>query len=178
LPATAVDILEISDCRFPGQVSRSLAAEIGVQDQLGSTTAIAHVNGPLVARLNPFHAELADHIRAGRAQLIVGTDPAIARVTIVRHPALLQEDHRLPAVRTERVILVASVPPVREDGRQIYDPALVEAAAHTHFGISPVWAPTSGEIREQIRLRLPEAETTDDWFHPGRAPPCATGPLG
>lgn len=160
----SVDVLEISDCRFPGQVSRTLAAEIQAQAVGGWTTAVAHVNGPLVARVFPFHPELAEHIRSGAAQLIFDREPVDARLTLVRHPALLRPDVQLPVVTTDALIVIAGVGPEREDGRLVYDPVVVDQTAYTRFGRRPVWAPANETVRDQILQRVPDAETTDDWL--------------
>jgi UDP:flavonoid glycosyltransferase YjiC (YdhE family) len=168
-----VEILEISDCRFPGQISRTLAAEIDAQADAGWRTAVRHVNGPLVARSLPFHAELAGHLQVGRARLLLGRNPIEARVTLIRHPALLEHAvlDQLPPILTDAVVLVAGAGPARDDGTDVYDPAAVEAVAQSTFGRRPLWAPTTSVIRDELLSRLPGAEITEDWFHPDRYQP-------
>ena len=44
-----VDVLMLSDLRFPGGTSHSLAEEIVAQSQVGWSTGLVHVNGPFVS---------------------------------------------------------------------------------------------------------------------------------
>jgi hypothetical protein len=45
-----VDILMVSDLRFPGGTSHSLAEEIAAQAQVGWSTGLVHLNGPGLCR--------------------------------------------------------------------------------------------------------------------------------
>lgn len=169
-PDGSIEILEISDCRFPGQISRSLAAEITAQHDAGWRTTIRHVNGPLVARAHGFHPDLAAHLLDGHARLALDQNPLESRITLIRHPALLDAVGSLPPILTGTVVIVTSVAP-QHDSAAIYDPAAVDALAQKAFGLRPCWAPTTPAIRDQLLDRLPGADVTDDWFHPDRHEP-------
>ena len=45
-----VDVLMLSDLRFPGGTSGSVAEEIAAQAQVGWSTGLVHLNGPVVSR--------------------------------------------------------------------------------------------------------------------------------
>lgn len=164
------EILEISDCRFPGQISRSLAAEITAQHEAGWRTTIRHVNGPLVTTALGFHPDLAAHLLEGHARLALDERPIHSRITLVRHPALVNAVGGLPPIVTEKVVIVASVAP-EQDSVEIYDPAAIDALARQTFGLRPCWAPTTFTIRDELLARLPGAELTEQWFHPNRHEP-------
>lgn len=68
----AVDILDVSDLRFPGGTSHSIAEEISAQAEAGWATGLLQINGPLVAQVRPVNPMIRAQVRAGRAQLMVG----------------------------------------------------------------------------------------------------------
>lgn len=159
-----LEILEISDCRLPGELSRLLADEISVQSEAGWRTGICHVNSRLIRTTSPFHPALADRLRVGQARLLLGGDSVAAHLTIVRHPAaLIGAAAQLPPVHTKVAVIVAEVAPVQDDGKVLYDPASVEAVALELFGIKPRWAPSTPSIRAQLLERLSHADVTDEW---------------
>jgi hypothetical protein len=104
-----VDILMLSDLRFPGGTSHSLAAEIAAQAQVGWSTGLVHMNGPLVSWLRPVNPNIREQIRRSRARLFVGDRPIRTKLVVVRHPAVLQAAFdQLPPIETEHLVLVAN----------------------------------------------------------------------
>ena len=85
-----VDVLMLSDLRFPGGTSGSVAEEIAVQAQGGWSTGVVHLNAPLFSRLRPVNPRIREQLRRGRARLLLGDDPIRTKVVVVRHPAVLE----------------------------------------------------------------------------------------
>jgi hypothetical protein len=137
-----VDILMLSDLRFPGGTSHSLAEEIAAQAQAGWSTGLVHMNGPLISWLRPVFTRIREQIRCGRARLLLSDRLIRAKVVVVRHPAVLQAAaDQLPEIETEHVVIVANAPPLDIDGYRHYRPQVVDRIARERFGVAPVWAP-------------------------------------
>jgi len=158
------DVLMVSDFRFPGRTSHSLAEEIAAQAQIGWSTGLVHLNGPLVSRVAPLSPRIREQIRRGRARLLLGDRPIRTKVVVVRHPAVLQAAaNQLPPIETEHAVLVASAPPIHIDGRRHYDPALVDQIARERFGVAPIWAPMGPLVREAVAPAIPVGLREKDW---------------
>ncbi|HZL75665.1 MAG TPA: hypothetical protein VFB83_09840, partial [Propionibacteriaceae bacterium] len=133
-----VDVLMLSDLRFPGGTSHSLAEEIVAQSEVGWSTGLVHVNGPFVSWLRPVNPRIREQIRRGRARLFVGDGLIRAKLVVVRHPAVLQAGaDQLPPIETEHLVVVANAPPVDIDGFRHYRPQVVDRIAREQFGVPP-----------------------------------------
>jgi len=161
-----VDILMLSDLRFPGGTSHSLAEEIAAQAQAGWSTGLVHMNGPLVSWLRPVNTRIREQIRRGTARLLLGDRPIRTKVVVVRHPAVLQAAaDQLPGIETEQVVLVANAPPVDIDGYRHYRPQLVDRIARERFAVDPIWAPIGPLVRESIASEIPAGLREQDWVN-------------
>ena len=85
-----VDVLMLSDFRFPGVTSHSIAEEIAAQAQAGWSTGLVHTNGPLVSRVTPVNPEALPAIPSGSTQHSSGAD---------QNPASRPRSGRLPGNR-------------------------------------------------------------------------------
>jgi len=85
-----VDVLVVSDLRFPGGTSHSVAEEIIAQAQAGWSTGLVHLNGPLLSKVRAVNPRIRDQLRRGAATLFVGDRSLRAKVVVVRHPGVLQ----------------------------------------------------------------------------------------
>jgi hypothetical protein len=63
-----VDVLMLSDLRFPGGTSHSLAEEIAAQAEAGWSTGLIHLNGPLMSWLRPINPRIREQVRRGRCR--------------------------------------------------------------------------------------------------------------
>ncbi|SDD03927.1 glycosyltransferase family protein [Auraticoccus monumenti] len=162
-----VDVLDISDLRFPGGTSHSVAEEIQAQATAGWTTGLVHLNGPLVSKVREVNPLIRAQVRAGNARLLIGRDPVRAGVVVVRHPAVLEHAaEQLPPISTEHVVVVANAAPLDIDGHRHYTPQRVHAIALEHFGVAPVWAPIGPQVRESIREEVPAGSMlAEDWVN-------------
>lgn len=162
-----VDVLDVSDLRFPGGTSHSIAEEITAQARAGYSTGLISLNGPLVAKVSPVNPLIRRAVEAGRARLLVGRAPVRAKVVVVRHPAVLQHAaEQLPPVEADHVVIVANAAPYDIDGHEHYRPEAVHEIAKHRFGREPLWAPIGPLVRQAIAGRVPAhtlAQT--DWVN-------------
>ncbi|WP_026876274.1 glycosyltransferase [Jiangella gansuensis] len=165
--AREVDVLDVSDLRFPGGTSHSVAEEITAQARAGYSTGLISLNGPLVAKVTPVNRLIRRAVEAGRARLFVGPAPVRAKVVVVRHPAVLQHAaDQLPPVDADHVVIVANAAPYDIDGHEHYRPEAVHDIARHRFGREPLWAPIGPLVRDSIAGRVPAHTLTDsDWVN-------------
>ena len=141
-------MLVVSDLRFPGGTSHSVAEEITAQAQGGWSTGLVHLNGPLLSKVRAVNPRIRDQLRRGAATLFVGDRSIRAKVVVVRHPGVLQAAaEQLPPIETESVVLVANAPPIDIDGHRHYRPAVVDQIVRDRFGVAAVWAPIGPLVR-------------------------------
>ena len=161
-----VDVLMLSDLRFPGGTSHSLAEEIAAQAEAGWSTGLIHLNGPLMSWLRPINPRIREQVRRGRARLFVGDRPIRAKLVVVRHPAVLQAAAgQLPQIETEHTVLVANAPPTDIDGYRHYRPQVVDRIARERFGLAPIWAPIGPLARESVAPEIPAGLRDHDWLN-------------
>jgi UDP:flavonoid glycosyltransferase YjiC (YdhE family) len=161
-----VDVLILSDLRFPGGTSHSVAEEIAAQAQVGWSTGLVHLNGPLVSRVTPVNPRIRDQIRSGRARLLVGDRPIRTKMVLARHPGVLESAaDQMPLIETEHVVLVANALPIDIDGSRRYKPAVVDQIARERFGVAPIWAPIGPSVREAIASDIPAGLRDQDWVN-------------
>jgi hypothetical protein len=161
-----VDVLMLSDFRFPGETSHRIAEEIAAQAQAGWSTGLVHMNGPLVSRVTPVNPRIREQIRRGRARLFLGDRPIRTKIVVVRHPAVLEAAAgQLPPIETKHVVLVASAGPIDIDGHRHYRPAVVDQIARERFGVAPIWAPVGQLVREAIASEVPAGLRKEDWVN-------------
>ena len=156
----------VSDLRFPGGTSHSVAEEIAAQAQMGWSTGLVHLNGPLVSRVTPVNPRIREQIRQGRAKLFIGHRPIRTKLLVVRHPAVLEAAaDQLPEIETQHVVLVANAAPGDIDGHRHYRPAVVDQIARERFGVAPIWAPIGPLVREAIASEVPAGLREQDWVN-------------
>jgi UDP:flavonoid glycosyltransferase YjiC (YdhE family) len=156
----------LSDLRFPGGTSHSLAEEIAAQAQVGWSTGLVHMNGPLISWVRPVNPRIRAQIRSSGARLFVGDRPIQTKLVVVRHPAVLQAAFdQLPPIETEHLVLVANAPPIDIDGYRHYRPSAVDRIARERFGVAPIWAPIGPLVREAVAAELPVGLREQDWVN-------------
>jgi len=169
LPAAerSVNVLEISDFRFSGGTSASIAEEITAQAAVGWTTGLIQLNGPLVAQATGFNPRIRERVIDGSARLLIGRGPVRADVTVIRHPTVFENAaDQLPPIETEHVVVVANTTLIALDRMVEYDPARITNMVHDRFGRAPLWAPLSTEIRAQLKRASPGLDLiAEDWVN-------------
>jgi UDP:flavonoid glycosyltransferase YjiC (YdhE family) len=161
-----VDVLMLSDLRFPGGTSHSIAEEIAAQAQVGWSTGLVHLNGPLLSRVGSVNPRIRALIRRGQARLFLGGSPIHTKVVVVRHPAVLQAAaDQLPPIEAEHAVLVANAPPIDIDGYRHYRAAVVDRIARERFGVDPIWAPIGPLVRDAVASEIPGGLREEDWVN-------------
>jgi UDP:flavonoid glycosyltransferase YjiC (YdhE family) len=161
-----VDVLMLSDLRFPGGTSHSVAEEIAVQAQVGWSTGVVHLNCPVITQLKPVNPRIQEQLLRGSARLLLGDRPIRTKVVVVRHPAVLENAaDQLPLIETEHVVLVANAPPTGIDGDRYYRPEVADQIAREQFGVAPIWAPIGPLVREAIAPEVPGRLREQDWVN-------------
>jgi len=154
---TEVDVLYVTDFRFPGGNSSLAAREIGLLVQEGYRVGLLNLTSPV----NSAQASIREpFLRIANDPLVsvVSTMDAVrAGLTLVRHPSVLQYPEQIRSgVETDRVIVIVNHAPFTRDGfGSIYDISAVEASASVIFGQEPSFAPESGLIRDGLKGLLP-----------------------
>lgn len=163
----SVDVLLVSDLRFPGGTSRSIATEVEAQHAAGYRTGLLHLNGPLVRKVRPVNPAITQVIRSGKADLLVGPEPVRARLVVFRHPAVLQTAaDQLPPIEADQVIILANSGPRTPDGRPVYDVPATDRLAREKLGVPPLWAPIGPLVRDEIEHLVPDGRVMDrDWVN-------------
>ena len=167
MPATVHDVAILSDFRYPGGTSASIAAEVYAQAEAALSTVLVHVPSPHQPKPLPFSPRISDLIRDGAATLARDDQEVAARLLLVRQPRIFTEDlPEPPRVRAERTVLVINQPPGdAEDPQRYYDFAAVRERVHRYFGDDVVWAPISSQVRDQVRQVAPDARLADEDWH-------------
>ncbi|WP_237565417.1 glycosyltransferase [Ornithinimicrobium cavernae] len=162
-----VDVLLVSDLRFPGGTSHSIAAEVEALHGAGYRVGLVHLNGPLVARVTPINPALAGLVRSGSAALLLGRAPVTARLVVFRHPGVLQAAaDQLPPISTDRAVVLANSGPRDARGRTVYDVGLADRAARESLGVEPLWAPIGPLVRDEIEGVVPGGRLMEqDWVN-------------
>jgi glycosyltransferase involved in cell wall biosynthesis len=161
-----VDVLMVSDLRFPGGTAHSLAEEIAAQAQVGWSTGLVHVNGPLISRVKPVNPRIRHQIRCGNARLFLGDRPIRTKIVVIRHPAVLETaPDQLPSIETEHVVLVANAPPTDIDRYRHYRPVAVDRIARERFEVVPIWAPIGPLVREAVASEISVGLRAQDWVN-------------
>ncbi|WP_256838904.1 glycosyltransferase [Ornithinimicrobium faecis] len=162
-----VDVLLVSDLRFPGGTSHSIAAEIEALHGAGYRVGLVHLNGPLVARVGPVNPAIAGLVRAGAASLLIGSAPVTARLVVFRHAGVLQAAaDQLPPISAEHSVILANSGPQDARGKTVYDVGLADRAARQALGLDPQWAPIGPLVRDEIKDVVPGGRLMEtDWVN-------------
>jgi hypothetical protein len=163
------DIVLLSDLRYPGGNSASLAEEIKAQARTGYSTGLVHLPAPHMARRRSFNRKVMDCLASGLAELVPASREVRARALVIRQPRLFTEDLPEPLrIRADEKVLVVNQPPVdrlRGPDDPYYDVAEVRDRVTALLGEVP-WAPIGPLVRHAldksgVQLNLRD----DDWVN-------------
>ena len=166
MPATVHDVAILSDFRYPGGTSASIAAEVHAQAEAALSTVLVHVPSPHQPQALPFSPRISDLLRDGVAELARDDRPVSARLLLIRQPRIFTEDlATMPRVRADRTVMVLNQPPGdAENPLRYYDFGAVRDRVHRYFGDGVEWAPISSQVRDQVRRVAPDARlAAGDW---------------
>jgi glycosyltransferase involved in cell wall biosynthesis len=160
------DVAILSDFRYPGGTSASIAAEVYAQAEAALSTVLVHVPSPHQPRALPFSPRISDLIRDQVATLAREDEPVRARVLLIRQPRIFTADLLTPPrVRGDRTVMVINQPPGdAENPYRYYDFTAVRERVQRYFGDDVIWAPISEQVRAQVLEVAPDAKLApDDW---------------
>ncbi len=148
---TALDVLYITDLRFPGGSSSSLVEEARAALDAGYKVGVIQCRSSSLRADRTFHPGIRTLIDEGSLLLIRPGEPVECGLTIVKHPTVMGESigGRLP-VRSQAVVAFVGQVPSDDDGTLYYEPSVVHGNIAEALGEPPVWHPVS----PAVRLRL------------------------
>ncbi|MGX6604150.1 glycosyltransferase [Micromonosporaceae bacterium Da 78-11] len=163
----AYDVAILSDLRYPGGNSASIVAEVRAQAAAGLSTVLIHVPSPHLKHARPFQSRIVACLREGLADLAHDDGAEVtADVLLIRQPRIFTEDlATVPAVRAGHTIVVLNQPPGDGgDDERYYVFAEVRERIERCFGADVVWAPISGQVRDNVLRVAPRTKLPDtDW---------------
>ena len=179
--STALDVLYLTDLRFPGGSSSSLVEETRAAVEAGYRVGVLQCRSSSLRADRTFHPEISSQVEDGKLLLIRPGEPVTCGVTIVKHPTVMVEPMggRLP-VRSREVVAFVGQVPSDDDGTTYYEPLAVHENITEVLGDAPVWHPVSPVVRSRLEgSGVPLAPSDwvevidpDSWVVP------RSGPLG
>ena len=163
------DVVLLSDLRYPGGNSASLAEEVKAQAAAGYTTALMHVPAPHALSLRCFNRKLAHCLHAGLADLVPDDARVRARALVIRQPRVFDGEPAVsPRIDAQATVLVANQPPhdgLRPSARPYYDVRTVRDRAAALFG-QVRWAPIARPVRTALERCGVELDLLEhDWVN-------------
>jgi len=169
---TRLDVLYVTDLRFPGGSSTSLYEEVQAAVGAGYRVGALQARSASLRADRAFHPGLQRLIDEGRLLLVRPGEPVHSGLAIVKHPTVLTESFggRLP-IRADSLVVFVGQVPVDVDGTVYYEPNAVHANVEEAFGMVPKWSPVSPTVRRSLEpsgvpldgFDWPEVIDTVDW---------------
>ncbi|MFC7534250.1 glycosyltransferase [Actinoplanes sp. GCM10030250] len=160
------DVAILSDFRYPGGTSASIAAEVRAQARAGLSTVLVQVRSPHLKRDRPFNPLLVELLREGQADLGTEGETVHARLLVIRQPRIFTQDLPVvPRIRADRTVVVLNqAPGDAADPARYYDFAEVKTRLESCFETGLEWAPISPQVRGEVLRAAPDAPLAEtDW---------------
>ncbi len=182
------DVIIATDFRYSGGTTASIAQEVEVQARMGLRTALCHIHTPYLAPA-PWSDRIRRLVAAGLAEVISPRQEAAARLMLLRHPRVFEQDGWSLAARADHTLLVTNhLPRDAAAPAPYYDVARVQDRLRAELGTSPPWAPIGPMVRDALRAAptVPEMTERDwhniidagGWARPGPRPRRTPGVIG
>ncbi|MDG2428096.1 MAG: glycosyltransferase [Acidimicrobiales bacterium] len=148
---TVLDVLYLTDLRFPGGSSSSLIEEAKAAISAGYRVGVLHCKSSSLKRDRTFHPGVRTLLEEGSMVLVRPDEPIDCAVAIVKHPTILTTGFggRLPIRSGQNVVFVGQVPS-DSDGTVYYTPSEVHQHVIDALGDPPVWHPVSPVVRSHL----------------------------
>lgn len=162
------DVAILTDFRYPGGTSASVAEEVYAQAAAGLSTVLVQVPSPFLKAERGFNPRILDCLRDGRADLAVRGDAVSARVLVIRQPRVFAADLKnVPSVQADRVVMVVNQGPQDLAGGPVYyDLNEVRQRVEGYFGPAVAWTTIGPLVRQQVLSATPEFPlSTSDWHN-------------
>lgn len=156
-----VDILYVTDFRFPGGNSSVAAAEIRLLVEQGHRVALMQMASPVNSARATVQTAFLELSRSPLVSVVSREDSIEARLTLVRHPSVLQyADLSRAEIQTDHLVVIVNHAPYTRDGLgSIYELRQVADAAKRIFGRAAKFAPESDVIRANMKGALAPSST-------------------
>jgi hypothetical protein len=161
---TELDVVYLTDLRFPGGTTTSLVEELRAGAAAGYRIGVLGLRNSRLGTGGLAHVALRRLAAAGTIEILVPGEPVAARLAIVKHPLAFATPltGRLP-IEVPSVLLTAGQVPADRDGTTYYDPVEIGAHVAEALGHVPLWAPVSPVVRAQL-TEVPGIELrAEDW---------------
>jgi UDP:flavonoid glycosyltransferase YjiC (YdhE family)/glycosyltransferase involved in cell wall biosynthesis len=164
---TRHDVAIMSDFRYPGGTSSSLAEEIQAQAAAGLSTILLQVRSPHLKSIQQFNPHILECLRQHWADLAVHGDAVSARVLVIRHPRIFAADlPMVPEIEADEIVMVVNqAPQDRGQGRVYYDIDDVRRRVEGYFGDRVRWAAIGPLVRDQVLAASPNFPLSPDLWH-------------
>ncbi len=155
-----LDIVVVTDLRFPGGTSSSLTEELVAADAGGYTVGVLHAASPRLGPSASVHPGLRRLLDDGIAHLLLPGEPVRAHLAIVKHPMVFAAPLGGPLpIDVDAVLVVAGQVPADRAGTY-YDPVLVDGHIADALGHPATWAPVGPTVRAELHG---VTVAQDDW---------------
>jgi UDP:flavonoid glycosyltransferase YjiC (YdhE family) len=164
------DIGVLSDFRFPGGTSASLAEEIRAQSGAGYTTALIPARAVNLKRRRGFNSRIVSAVQAGQAELVAPDAEINVRLLVIRQPSIfLADPDPTPRVKADKVLMIVNqIHQQNGDEPDAYAEGLIETRDRLRalFGEQITWAPIGPLVRTALtRTRVPLNLAEEDWHN-------------
>ena len=180
-PVSRFDVVVITDLRFPGGTSTSLAEELTAAAGAGYSIGILHVASPRLGSSVGVNPRLRRLLDDDTVQLLVPGEPVRAHLVIVKHPMCFAEPLGGPLpIDAEHVLLTAGQVPA-DEAHVYYTPSYVDDHILEALGRRATWAPVSPTVRSTLHgVELDPDDWTevidvDHWRRPEGGPSADAG---
>jgi UDP:flavonoid glycosyltransferase YjiC (YdhE family)/glycosyltransferase involved in cell wall biosynthesis len=158
----------LTDFRYPGGTSASVAEEIRAQNAAGLSTVLVQVPSPHLRSVRRFNQRIVDLLKDGHADLAGQGDTISARVLLLRQPRIFTADlATLPRIAAAEVVMVLNQSPNDlGNGRTYYDLKEVQRRVHGYFGDEIRWVTIGPQVRQSVQAASPELPLSPvDWHN-------------
>ena len=158
----------LTDFRYPGGTSASVAEEIRAQSAAGLSTVLIQVPSPHLRSISRFNQRIVDLLNQGQSDLATRGDAISARVLVIRQPRIFTADLAgLPPIEADEIVMVLNQSPSDlGSGRTYYDIDEVQERVHGYFGDRVRWVTIGPQVRQSVHVASPELPLAPvDWHN-------------
>jgi len=162
-----LDVLILSDFRYPGGNSAAIAEEVKAAAKAGYRVGLLHIAGANVVQPLSISPRITNVIDAGYASILSPSDRITTRLAAIHNPYVVQYLPCRPLrIQAEHRLLVVHHPPFSPRGEAYYDLDAVATNANLILGGPTPWAPVGPKVREQLRRHPPGPHLwSTDWHN-------------
>lgn len=162
------DVVILSDFRYTGGNSASIAEEVKAQHAAGLRTALLQLPSRRLKQARPISPRIKALLHRGQARLLAPTVPSVRATTMIfRHPLPAEAAHELPTkVEAGSAVLVVNQPLYGLDGtHNDIDIHASSRSIRSLTGITPSVTPIGPWVRDQLPPEFHEVVHAEDWVN-------------